>query len=115
MVPVISHVVLMKPRPDLSPEDRRFFVRSFERAVTRIPDVRQVRIGTRLVTGARYDEGMPDTGEFLAVIDFDDLDGLLAYLRHPEHEALGRLFYQSLSSAFVYDYEVGGLEILGRI
>ena len=77
--------------------------------------MRHVRVGTRVVTGAPYDNGMPDTGAFMAVIDFDDLDGLLAYLRHPEHEALGRLFYQSLSSAFVYDYEVGGLDMLQRV
>jgi hypothetical protein len=112
---VISHVVLMKPRPDLSEDERREFVHAFERAVTRIADVRHVRVGTRIHTGAQYDTGMPDTGEFLAVIDFDDRAGLEAYLRHPEHEALGRLFYRSLNSAFVYDYEVGGIEVLKHL
>jgi hypothetical protein len=109
---VIAHVVLMNPKPDLAPEDRRAFVDAFERAVRNIPAVRNVRIGTRVVHGAQYENGMPDTGAFLAVIDFDDLSGLQTYLRHPEHDALGRLFYLSLSSAFVYDYEAGGVELL---
>ena len=109
---MIAHVVLMSPRPDLAPEDRRAFVDAFERAVRNIPTVRNVRIGTRVIHGAQYEKGMPDTGAFLAIIDFDDLSGLQTYLRHPEHDALGRLFYLSLSSAFVYDYEVGGAELL---
>ena len=31
---------------------------------------------------------------FAAVIEFDDLAGLQAYLRHPTHEQLGELFYK---------------------
>ena len=43
----------------------------------------------------------------------DDLAGLQTYLRHPAHEELGRLFGQSLSGSLVYDFEVGGTELLG--
>lgn len=112
---MMSHVVLMKPRPGLSAAERLAFIAAFERAVTHIPHVRSVRIGTRVKNGAMYEQGMPDTGEYLAVVDFDDPAGLEAYLRHPEHEALGLLFYQTLSSALVYDYEVGGIEKLRRL
>lgn len=109
---MISHVVLMTPRRDLTAAERQAFIGAFERAVTTIPAVKQVRIGTRVRVGADYEHGMPDSGEYLAVIDFEDLGGLEAYLRHPEHEALGRLFYQTLASALVYDYRVGGIERL---
>ncbi len=102
----------MNLKPDLAPEDRRAFVDAFERAVRNIPAVRNVRIGRRVIHGAQYEKGMPDTGAFLAVIDFDDLSGLQTYLRHPEHDALGRLFSLSLSSACVYDYEAGEVELL---
>ena len=111
---MMSHVVLMAPRPDLSDEERDAFMAAFERAIHGIPSVRGVRIGTRVKIGAQYEAAMPETGEYLAVIDFDDREGLDAYLRHPEHEALGRLFYQTLSSALVYDFEVGGVERLYR-
>jgi hypothetical protein len=58
---------------------------------------------------------MPDAGDFLGVIAFDDAAGLQTYLRHPAHEALGALFQQSFSSALVWDFEVGGLERLEEL
>jgi len=102
----------MKPRGDLSPSDRRAFVAAFERALREIPSVRGVRIGRRVVHGAAYEAISPDAGDYLAAIDFDDLAGLQAYLHHPAHEELGARFYQALSSAMVYDYEITGLEAL---
>ena len=46
------------------------------------------------------------------MIDFDDLAGLQNYLRHPAHAELGARFGQALSSALVYDFELGALEDL---
>ena len=105
---MISHIVLMKPRADLSPADRLALVDAFERAIRDIRTVRAVRIGRRVRHGAGYEQAMPDTADYLIVIDFDDVAGLQTYLRHPAHEALGARFNQSLSSALVYDYEVMG-------
>jgi hypothetical protein len=45
-------------------------------------------------------------------IGLDDLPGTPTDLRHPAHEELGTRFGQSLSSALVYDFEVGGIEDL---
>jgi hypothetical protein len=50
--------------------------------------------------------------DYIAIIDFDDLAGLQMYLRHPAHQELGRLFGESLSGSLVYDFEVGGAEVL---
>jgi len=110
---MIAHVVLLTPKPELSPEARRAFVATFERAIRAIPSVKGVRIGTRVTHGAQYEQITPKAGDILAVIDFDTLAGLQEYLRHPEHAALGRLFYELFSSAWAYDFEVGGLEMLG--
>jgi len=109
---MISHVVLMKPRPDLSTTDRASLVNAFERSVRNIPAVRAVRVGTRVVHGAGYEPSAPDAADYLAIIDFDDLAGLQTYLRHPAHAELGARFGQCLSSAIVYDFEVGGIEAL---
>ena len=109
---MIAHVVLFRPKPELSNDDRRSLVGAFERAVRDIPGVRAVRAGRRVTHGAGYEQTMPDTGEYLIVIDFDDVDGLQTYLRHPVHEALGAQFNQSLGSALIYDFEVGGVEDL---
>ena len=110
-----SHIVLIKPRADLTPAERQAFIAAFERAVRDIPSVRRVRVGRRVVHGAAYEAGMPDSADYAAVIDFDDLEGLQAYLRHPAHEPLGALFYESLSSGLVFDYEMGGLAELSKI
>jgi hypothetical protein len=112
---MIAHVVLLKPRPDLSLGQRRALADAFERAAGRIRDVRDVRIGSRVTSGLGYEHGMPDTGEFFAMLTFDDLAGLHAYLKHPAHEELGRMFGTVLSSAFVYDFEIGGLEMLQQL
>src|SRR5262245_55828219 len=109
---MISHLVLMKPRPDLSEGDRRGFVASFERAVKEISAVRNVRVGRRILHGAGYENGQDFSAEYVALIDFDDLDGLRAYLQHPAHAELGARFATSLAGAMVLDYETGGLELI---
>ncbi len=109
---MVSHVVLMKPRRDLSATDRTSFVDAFERAVREIPSVRGMRVGRRIVHGAGYEAAAPDSADYIAIIEFDDLAGLQTYLRHPAHAALGTRFGQSLSSTMVYDFEVGGIEAL---
>ena len=109
---MLTHLVLMKPRADLSDADRRALIDAFERALREIESVRNVRVGRRVVHGAGYEATAPDIAEYVAFIDFDDLPGLQAYLRHPAHDELGARFGQSLRSAVVYDFEVGGVEDL---
>ena len=112
---MIAHVVLMKPRANLSADDRQAFLAAFMRALREIPTVRGIRIGRRVTFGAQYESLSPDAGNYLAVIDFDDMAGLQAYLRHPAHDELGARFYTTLESAMVYDYRVGGIEMLSDL
>jgi hypothetical protein len=114
-IAMVSHVVLMTPRPDLTSADRSEFVEIFRRALREIPSVRGVRIGRRIAHGAAYESLARDTFEFVAAIDFDDLAGLQAYLQHPAHQALGARFYQTLSSAAVHDFEMWGPEGLEQL
>ena len=115
------HVVLLKPRADLSIAGRQALLAAFDRAVREVPSVRDVRIGTRITHGAGYEAGMPDSADFLISIAFADLAGLQTYLRHPAHEQLAARFYESLSSALIYDFAVGGVEdvvergVLGKL
>ena len=103
---MVWHVVLLKPRTDLRPDERRQFVDAFQRAVTAIPSVRGVRFGRRVTHGAGYERNAPDAGAFLAIVEFDDRAGLEAYLSHPAHQELGVAFGESLSAALVYDFEM---------
>jgi hypothetical protein len=112
---VISHVVLIKPRADLTSEESRAFVAAFERAILEIPTVRAVRFGHRVRHGAAYESLGPDMADYIAVIDFENLDGLRTYLAHPAHIRLGELFYRSLDAGMVYDFEIGSLELLHKL
>ena len=75
-------------------------------ASTQIPTVRRFHIGRRTTHGAAYEAFMREDFPFAAIVEFDDLAGLQAYLRHPQHERLGMLFYQLQESALAYDYEI---------
>jgi hypothetical protein len=112
---MVWHLVLMKPRADLSPADRRALVETFDRTVREISSVREVRAGRRLMHGAAYETSGPDSAEFMIAIGFDDLAGLQTYLRHPAHEILAARFYQSLDSALIYDFEAGAIEELKKL
>src|SRR5580700_324850 len=107
---MIAHVVLLQPKPDLSFDDRRALLSAFERAVREIPSVLSVRVGRRILHGAGYETSAPASADYLIVIDFADISGLQAYLRHPAHEELGTRLGQAVSSVVAYDFEVGGME-----
>jgi hypothetical protein len=112
---VISHVVLFRPKPDLSRADQDALLAAFTHAIEDIPDVRAVRSGHRIRHGAGYEQPAADFADVLVIIDFDDLAGLQAYLRHPAHVELGARFNQSLASGVVLDFEVGnGLDAMPR-
>lgn len=106
---MVWHLVLMKPRPDLSDDERRSLLDAFDRACREIPTVRDVRVGRRVTHGAGYEAAMPDSADYFVSLAFDSLAGLQTYLRHPAHEQLGARFNQSLSSALVYDFEMTGM------
>lgn len=112
---MIAHLVLLKPRPDLPVESRRAFARVFSHAVATIPSVRSVQVGRRVRHGAGYEASTPDAADVVALLTFDDLDGLRAYLTHPAHADVGRLFGETQQSAMVFDVDMGGIERLGEL
>lgn len=99
------HVVLFRPKPDVSESERQAMFEALSVAAKEIPSVRRFHIGARVTHGAGYEQTMTQDFPFAAVIEFDDLDGLRTYLEHPSHERLGALFYQLLEAGLVYDYE----------
>ena len=111
---MVIHVVLFKPRADLSDLDRAALVAALERAIKNIPTVLGVRVGRRLKIGAGYEQTAPDAADFLAVIEFDDAAGLQAYLQHPAHEELGQRFNESMAVGFVYDFEITAISDMAR-
>lgn len=78
-------------------------------AAREIPSVRRFYVGARVTHGAAYENAMPQNFPFAAIIEFDDLSGLQAYLVHAAHQRLAELFYSLQESALAYDYEVNSL------
>lgn len=107
---MIVHVVLFSPKPDLSESDRRAVLDALSAAATGIPSIRRCRIGKRVKHGLPgYEQVMHDDYEFAVMFEFDDVEGLKAYLRHPAHLAAGHHFTASASKALAYDYDIADL------
>jgi hypothetical protein len=103
---VITHVVLFRPHPNLSPTDRHGLGNALKTALETIPSIRRARIGRRIVHGRPYEALMRVNYEYAALLEFDDLSGLEAYLEHAAHEALAARFFQVFEEALMYDFEL---------
>jgi hypothetical protein len=103
---VIVHLVLFRPKPGLDATARRELASAFGRAIAAIGSVRRARLGRRRTFGRPYELLMREDYTHAAMLEFDDIAGLRAYLEHPEHDALGAQFYACFESALMYDYEV---------
>lgn len=103
---MVVHIVLFRPRRDISEFDRVAMFTALNAAARDIPTVRRFHIGDRITHGAAYESLMTQDFPYVAIIEFDDLDGLETYLRHPQHEQIGQLFYKLQEAALVYDYQV---------
>jgi hypothetical protein len=101
---VIAHIVFFRPKPGVTDSERRAMFGALRAAATEIPTVRRFHIGNRITHGRPYEQLVTEDYPYAAVVEFDDLSGLEAYLQHPRHESLGTLFYQLLEAALVYDY-----------
>ena len=112
---MVSHIVLFRPRPNLTENDRQALADALDRALRTIPSVRRVRLGRRITHGRGYESAMAEDLSFAAVIEFDDLAGLQAYLRHPAHEALGARFRDLVEAGLIYDFEMTDLSGVERL
>jgi hypothetical protein len=99
-----AHIVLLRPRPDLSPDDRdRLFV-ALEHALVNIPIIQRARVGRRVTLGRYYDTHNAEDFPYAAVIEFASEADLLTYLDHPAHVELGQCFFEVAEAALVYDF-----------
>src|ERR671923_2015160 len=92
---MIAHVVLFRPRVDLSAADRQRFADAVLRARREIVGIRRFEIGRRVMREVSYAQAMPEDFSFAAIVEFDDLAALTAYLQHPAHDELGALFWST--------------------
>jgi hypothetical protein len=103
---MVFHVVLFQPRADLTEADRRALVAAFESAMRSVPSIRRGHVGRRVRHGAGYEALPAERFDYGAVLEFDDLEGLQAYLEHPAHIDVGPRFLRSLERSLVFDYDM---------
>ena len=109
---MIAHVVLFRPRASLTAAERARLADVFTTALREIPSIRRSRIGERITHGRPYEALMTTNYSHAAILEFDDVAGLRAYLEHPAHRELGALFGDVFSETMVFDFEMGGLDRL---
>ena len=103
---MLLHIVLFRPKQGIAETDRAAMFAALKTAASDIPSVRGFQVGARITHGAGYEKLMLHDFPFAAIVEFDDLSGLQAYLRHPSHERISALFYKLQEAALAYDYEV---------
>jgi hypothetical protein len=104
---MISHIVLFRPRPTLGAAEKLAIVEHLKTAIARCPTVRRCRVGRRVLHGVPgYEQLMAEDYQFSLILDFDDVEGLKAYLQNPAHAGIGGLFTTAASASLAYDYEL---------
>jgi hypothetical protein len=103
---MIAHIVLFRPRADLTEEARDNLAVAFDTALGQIPSIRRARVGRRILHGRPYESLMKEDYQYAAVIEFDDVAGLTAYLEHPSHEQLASRFLAVFEQTLIYDFDL---------
>ena len=102
---MISHVVLFRPRPSLTLDQRHTLASALRRAVEGIPQIKRATIGKRLLLNRPgYEKEMAEHYEYSAILEFDSETDLRAYLDHPAHDVLGKLLFTAADAVLAYDF-----------
>lgn len=102
---MIAHVVLFRLKAGLPEETREGLAEALSRAAHEIPSIRKAHVGTRRTGGRSYEQLMTADYPFAAILEFDDVESLTAYLDHPIHEQLAQRFFACVEQPLMYDFE----------
>jgi hypothetical protein len=103
---VIAHLILFRLRPDVPLAERRAIIDAYGRALREIPVIRRAHVGRRVRFGRPYEDLMRTDFPYAAVLEFDDLDALRAYLDHPAHAEMATKLFAAIAETLVYDFEM---------
>ena len=104
---MIAHVVLFRPKPGLSPDQLRSFAQSIKSTVEGSEGLVRGTVGKAASIDAGYSRQLDNsTYPFAAILEFESPDDLVKYLVKPEHQALGRLFWDYCDGTVVTEFSV---------
>lgn len=95
---MIRHVAVFRFVPEFTSDQREHWMALVRALPDRIPELRSMSVGTDVLRG-------PASYEIAIVADFDDLDGLEAYTRHPAHAEVLRISAPVKASLATVDFE----------
>ncbi|MFC8683506.1 Dabb family protein [Microbacterium ureisolvens] len=96
---MIRHVAVFRFVPEFSAEEREHWMSLLRALPEQIPQLRSLSVGADVLGG-------PASHELAVVADFDDLDALAAYARHPAHEEVLRISAPVMLSLATVDFEM---------
>ena len=88
-------------------EERRALIEAWSAALNDIPAIRRARVGRRVLIGRSYESLTRLDFPYAAVLEFDDIDALRAYLDHPAHETMATRLFAAIADTLIYDFEMG--------
>ena len=113
---MIAHIVLFRPKPSMTTEQRATMIDALRRAVDGIPQIKRFTIGKRiLLNRPGYETQMAEHYEYSAILEFDSESDLRAYLDHPAHDALGKMLFTSADAVLAYDFTSVATEELSKL
>jgi hypothetical protein len=87
-------------------EDRRALIAALATALEEIPSIRRASVGRRVRIDRPYEQLTRIDLPYAAILEFDDVGGLRAYLDHPAHEDIANRFFAALAETLIYDFEM---------
>ena len=103
---MIAHVLLFRLRDDVPIPEQRALVEAYAAALRDIPSIRRAHVGRRVLMGRSYEAAMRTDYPYAAILEFDDADGVRAYLDHPAHVDMATRFAAAAVERLVYDFEM---------
>jgi hypothetical protein len=96
---VIRHVAVFRFAPEFTSEQREHWMSLLRALPEQIPELRSMSVGADVLGG-------PASHELAIVADFDDLQALDAYTRHPAHAEVLRISASVKTSLATVDFEI---------
>ena len=96
---MIRHVAVFRFVPEFTSAQREHWISLLRRLPEQIPELRSMSVGTDVLGG-------PASHEVAIVADFDDLEALAAYTRHPAHAEITAISGPVKASLATVDFEI---------
>ncbi len=103
---MLLHIVLYEPKPGMDETEVSTFKSVLRQACLDIPSIKQVRTGKTIDLGIGYeDRSSGQSFGYVAIFEFESIEGLKSYMAHPAHVALAEQFWKYCERTMILDVE----------